>query len=107
MWATVSGVSVQIATLQPSRAAAYAASHPACPAPITITSKLSAINSHQPLPQRTQRKNRGQNEFFFLSKKFSGPLHFLCALCGEGNIAQSLTDTETREDVAQQVFRRA
>src|SRR6266576_2616431 len=56
MCATVSFVSVHSPTLTPSRAAAYAASHPACPAPITITSKLSAINSHKPLPQRTQKK---------------------------------------------------
>src|SRR6185295_10752335 len=40
MWATVSRVRVQIATLHPRRAAAYAASTPACPAPITITSNL-------------------------------------------------------------------
>src|SRR5574339_107010 len=44
MWATVYGESVQMATLRPSRAAAYAASHPACPAPITMTSYLSATN---------------------------------------------------------------
>src|SRR2546427_7389144 len=44
MWATVSVVSVQSPTCAPSRAAAYAASHPACPAPITITSKELVIS---------------------------------------------------------------
>src|SRR4029079_11095782 len=40
MCATVSGPSVQIATLQPRRAAAWAASTPAWPAPMTITSNF-------------------------------------------------------------------
>src|SRR5581483_417635 len=44
MWATVSSESVQIATCRPSRAAAYAASQPAWPAPITITSSRSGIS---------------------------------------------------------------
>src|SRR5258705_3704575 len=39
MCATVSFDSVHRPTRQPSRAAAYAASTPACPAPITMTSK--------------------------------------------------------------------
>ncbi len=43
MCATVSSDNVQIATRRPRRAAAYAASHPACPAPITITSYCSAM----------------------------------------------------------------
>src|SRR5690242_9025303 len=38
MWATVSLESVQRPTCAPRRAAAYAASHPACPAPTTMTS---------------------------------------------------------------------
>src|SRR5438477_10838169 len=68
MCATVSGVSVQIATLQPSRAAAYAASHPACPAPITITSKVSAtvvaILYHRGHGGRTE----GRTNFFLFQK---------------------------------------
>jgi hypothetical protein len=43
MCATVSRVSVQSPTLHPSFAAAHAASTPACPAPITITSNLVII----------------------------------------------------------------
>src|ERR1700687_2262231 len=45
MCATVSGDSVQRPTRAPRRAAAYAASHPACPAPITITSKSDVVMS--------------------------------------------------------------
>src|ERR1051325_3588507 len=41
MWATVSVESVHRPTRTPSRAAAYAASQPACPAPITMTSNRS------------------------------------------------------------------
>jgi hypothetical protein len=37
--ATVSAESVHNPTRHPSRAAAQAASHPACPAPMTMTSK--------------------------------------------------------------------
>src|SRR3954451_3594832 len=44
MCATVSCVSVHSPTCAPRRAAAYAASHPACPAPITMTSKF--FSSH-------------------------------------------------------------
>src|SRR5438132_10572078 len=115
MCATVSGVSVQIATLQPSRAAAYAASHPACPAPITMTSKVSAINSRYPLPQRTQRKykedaqeNKGSKKFFVFSKRNSVSSVFLRSqpLCFSV-VCFSFPDTEAREDVAQQIFRRA
>src|SRR5438552_10896848 len=56
MWATVSVDSVQIATRAPSCAAAYAASHPAWPAPITITSKRSFISRST---QKTQRTGGG------------------------------------------------
>src|SRR5437773_11646471 len=54
MCATVSVDSVQIATRDPSRAAAYAASHPACPAPTTITSKRSFMSrsTHRPRTAR-------------------------------------------------------
>src|SRR3954451_24121547 len=43
--ATVSFVSVHNPTWTPIRAAAYAASHPACPAPITMTSKSRLLMS--------------------------------------------------------------
>ncbi len=43
MCATVPLDSVHSATRLPSRAAAYAASHPACPAPITTTSYIPPI----------------------------------------------------------------
>ena len=65
MCATVSGDSVQMATLRPRRAAAYAASHPACPAPITITSNFSAIV----FATLYHRGHRGKTEQVF-------PLHF-------------------------------
>src|SRR4051794_26385561 len=48
MCATVFFVSVHSPTCAPRRAAAYAASHPACPAPITMTSKFF-ISHHRAL----------------------------------------------------------
>src|SRR3954471_11995921 len=45
MCATVSFVSVHNPTWTPIRAAAYAASHPACPAPITMTSNSRLLMS--------------------------------------------------------------
>src|SRR6187402_2615588 len=46
--ATVSADSVTRPTRQPMRAAAHAASHPAWPAPITMTSKSGADTARQP-----------------------------------------------------------
>ena len=56
MCATVSADSVQSATRAPSRAAAYAASHPAWPAPITMTSKCSVrpVTLHFPMQNRAK-----------------------------------------------------
>jgi hypothetical protein len=45
MWATVSFDSVQSPTLHPSLAAAYAASTPACPAPMMMTSNRNLVTS--------------------------------------------------------------
>src|SRR5207247_1315502 len=81
MCATVSVASVQRPTRAPRRAAANAASHPACPAPITITSKVSFTC---PLHCRETGQRRG---------------------LGRGEL-QSLADTEPREDVREQILRR-
>src|SRR6185436_8823743 len=59
MWATVSFVSVQSPTWTPIRAAAYAASHPACPAPITITSKSRLLMSRS-LADAESREDVGE-----------------------------------------------
>src|SRR5688572_23768386 len=65
MCATVSRDSVQSPTLQPSRAAAKAASTPACPAPITITSKrmslLAYAESLEDMLQDVVRRSRSHD----------------------------------------------
>src|SRR5215213_3903662 len=54
MWATVSFESVHRPTLQPRRAAAYAASTPACPAPMTMTSNRILFAYAEPLENVSQ-----------------------------------------------------
>src|SRR5262245_52472195 len=54
MCATVSFESVHRPTLHPSRAAAYAASTPACPAPITMTSNRILLAYAEPLEDVAQ-----------------------------------------------------
>src|SRR3954447_22853062 len=81
MCATVSGPSVQIATLQPRRAAAWAASTPAWPAPMTITSNFG---------KRTPRDST-------------------CEPATSGNSKsrhRSFSDTEPLEDMRQQIVGR-
>src|ERR1051325_3587408 len=58
MCATVSLVSVQMATSRPMRAAAQAASTPACPAPMTMTSWYFKMEL---LPYTEPRKDRPQD----------------------------------------------
>src|SRR6185503_18208351 len=78
MCATVSVDSVHSPTAAPRRAAANAASQPACPAPTTMTSNRRAILYD---------------------------LCDLCALCVLGVVL--LSDAEAREDVLEQILRRA
>ncbi len=72
MCATVDSDSVQIATVRPSRAAAHAASAPAWPAPITITSKSG--NSRICLVMQTNFRYKYMNRLIprvFAAKSFS------------------------------------
>src|SRR6187549_3115052 len=57
MWATVSGDSVHTPTCKPRRAAAYAASTPACPAPITITSNREVIRARRSFADAEARED--------------------------------------------------
>ena len=57
--ATVSGDSVHRPTRQPSRAAAHAASQPAWPAPMTMTSKSTSVR-HAHLPNAEPREDMPQ-----------------------------------------------
>src|SRR4051812_47563353 len=63
MCATVSCVSVHSPTCAPRRAAAYAASHPACPAPITMTSKFF-ISHHRALATPEGTAEHAQQSIF-------------------------------------------
>src|SRR5437879_5028439 len=92
MCATVSVVSVHSPTWAPSRAAAYAASHPACPAPITITSKELFISLTKGTAQRPQRSQKPQKCFLRCSRELRGCLLF--------------PDTKPRENMFEQIVGR-
>src|SRR5471032_1802464 len=94
MCATVSFVSVHSPTCAPRRAAAYAASHPACPAPTTITSKLFFTRHN---PEKTAENSKYAKKMIF-SAIFASSAVFS---------SSSFADAELRENVLEQFFRRS
>src|SRR5438876_1768228 len=99
MCATVSVVSVQRPTCAPRRAAACAASQPACPAPITITSKsvrmADARLKAALLYTFNRRARRGRRE------------NLISAIFARSAACISLAYTKAREDVREKIFGRA
>ena len=96
MCATVSLVSVQSPTCAPRRAAA-SASQPACPAPMTMTSKRSFMS------QRSRRTRVGA-----IPRKLGEHFFFACPSCPSclrGLGRESFADTKARENMLEQIFR--
>ena len=93
MCATVSVVSVQSPTCAPRRAAANAASQPACPAPITITSKLFFMSQRSSAELAcdltTNSKNTKTHEETGLYKTFLLRASS-CSSCLRGQVASHL-----------------
>lgn len=82
--ATVSDESVQMATRAPKRAAAYAASHPAWPAPITMTSNDSFTGTTFNRRDRRVRREKASRSV---------------SACSAYPAVASFADAEPREDM--------